>query len=66
MRDQDKTKLADVLNDARAKLPADKAATHEDAEGVVGAELTNNPNLTTYPGGVAEAVVAAARLNQEI
>ncbi|KAF8388071.1 hypothetical protein HHK36_026737 [Tetracentron sinense] len=66
MRDQDKTKLADVLNDARAKLPADKAATREDAEGVVGAELRNNPNLTTYPGGVAEAVVAAARLNQEI
>lgn len=37
--------------------------TKQDAEGVVSAELRNNPNLSTYPGGVADSVTAAARLN---
>ncbi|KAK4355592.1 hypothetical protein RND71_024563 [Anisodus tanguticus] len=32
----------------------------QDAEGVMEAKLRNNPNLTTYPGGVA----AAARLSE--
>lgn len=63
MRDADKTTLADVLTDATLKLPADKAATRQDAEGVVSAELRNNPNLATHPAGVAASVAAAARLN---
>ncbi|KAF0935249.1 hypothetical protein E2562_031543 [Oryza meyeriana var. granulata] len=64
-RDEDKIKLRDVLSDARGKLPADKAATKEDAERVVSAEVRNKPDMATTPGGVAEAVTAAARLNQE-
>ncbi|XP_076949434.1 late embryogenesis abundant protein D-34-like [Bidens hawaiensis] len=62
MRDEDKTKLGDVLADASTLLPKDKVVTREDAEGVIGAEIRNQPELATYPGGVA----AAARLNQNI
>lgn len=51
---------------ATAKMPADKAATRQDAEGVTAAELRNNPNLSTQPGGVAASVTAAARLNDNI
>ncbi|KAJ0264731.1 Late embryogenesis abundant protein 32 [Hirschfeldia incana] len=63
--DEDKIKLVDVLAGATGKLQADKAATRQDAEGVVSAELRNNPNLTTHPGGVAASVTAAARLNEK-
>ncbi|GFP85761.1 late embryogenesis abundant protein d-34, partial [Phtheirospermum japonicum] len=63
-RDEDKTKLGDILSDASAKLPSDKPVTRRDAEGVIGAELRNDPNLCTRPGGVAASVAAAARLNQ--
>ncbi|KAH7857195.1 hypothetical protein Vadar_010081 [Vaccinium darrowii] len=63
-QDEDKIKLGDVLTGATARLPADKVATREDAEGVVSAELRNNPNLTTNPGGVAASVTAATRLNE--
>ncbi|PIN01150.1 hypothetical protein CDL12_01592 [Handroanthus impetiginosus] len=63
-RDEDKTKLCEILSDASAKLPADKPVTRRDAEGVIGAELRNDPNLCTRPGGVAASVAAAARLNQ--
>ncbi|XP_058193324.1 late embryogenesis abundant protein D-34-like [Rhododendron vialii] len=63
-RDEDKIKLVDVLTGATARLPADKVATRDDAEGVVTAELRNNPNLTTNPGGVATSMTAAARLNE--
>ncbi|KAL9450717.1 hypothetical protein AB3S75_012448 [Citrus x aurantiifolia] len=63
-RDEDKTKLADILTDATAKLPADKQVTRKDAEGVAAAEMRNDPMLTTHPAGVAASVAAAARLNQ--
>ncbi|KAI3975763.1 hypothetical protein MKX01_023189 [Papaver californicum] len=63
--DEEKTKLSDVLTDATSKLPKDKTVTSEDAEGVVSAELRNNPNMATYPGGIAASVAASARLNQE-
>ncbi|OWM82002.1 late embryogenesis abundant protein D-34-like [Punica granatum] len=63
-RDEDKTKLADVLADASSKLPSDKPATRQDAEGVTGAEMRNDPYLTTHPAGVAASVAAAARLNE--
>ncbi|KAL5702277.1 hypothetical protein ACHQM5_027512 [Ranunculus cassubicifolius] len=64
-RDEDKTKFADILTDASMKLPADKPVTRQDAEGVMVAELRNNPNLAIHPGGVAASVVAAARINQK-
>ncbi|KAK8514503.1 hypothetical protein V6N12_057409 [Hibiscus sabdariffa] len=63
-RDEDKTKLADILANATSKLPSDKPATRKDAEGVMGAEMRNDPNLTTHPAGVAASIAAAARLNQ--
>lgn len=47
-----------------AKLPADKAATREDAEGIMDAEMRNDPHMKTRPGGVAEAVAEAARVNE--
>ncbi|BAT94999.1 Late embryogenesis abundant protein [Vigna angularis] len=65
-KEEDKTKLADILADATSKLPSDRAATRRDAEGVTGAEMRNDPNLTTHTGGVSAAVAAAARLNQMI
>ncbi|KAI8574524.1 hypothetical protein RHMOL_Rhmol01G0361400 [Rhododendron molle] len=61
--DEDKTTISDVLEDATSKLPADKPATGEDAEGVISAEIRNNPLTAAHPGGVAESVAAAARLN---
>ncbi|KAL0370504.1 UNVERIFIED_CONTAM: Late embryogenesis abundant protein D-34 [Sesamum angustifolium] len=64
-REEDKTKLADVLVDATAKLTIDKPVTREDAEGVISAEIRNKPELATHPGGVAASVAAAARLNEQ-
>ncbi|XP_052208419.1 late embryogenesis abundant protein D-34-like [Diospyros lotus] len=63
--DEDKVKLADVLKDATAKLPGNKVVTREDARAVSSAERRSNPNLTTYPGGVAESVATAARFNEQ-
>ncbi|CAI9297247.1 unnamed protein product [Lactuca saligna] len=65
MRDEDKTKLGDLLMDASTLLPRDKAVTREDAEKVIGAEIRNQPELATYPGGVSASMAAAARLNQK-
>ncbi|KAL3727239.1 hypothetical protein ACJRO7_032043 [Eucalyptus globulus] len=65
-RDEDKIKLGAVLTGATDKLPADKVATRQDAEGVASAELRNNPDLVTQPGGVAASVAAAARLNEAV
>ncbi|KAG2278616.1 hypothetical protein Bca52824_061171 [Brassica carinata] len=59
-RDKERWKLYG----ARRKLPSDKPATRKDAEGVRGAEMRNDPHLTTYPTGVAASVAAAARINQ--
>lgn len=64
-RDEEKTKLGEVLADATLKLPGDKPVTKEDAEGVICAEVRNKPDMATHPGGVAASVAAAARLNQE-
>ncbi|KAK3415806.1 hypothetical protein EUGRSUZ_H01465 [Eucalyptus grandis] len=62
--DEDKTKLADVLTIATDVLPGDKAVTREDADRVIVAEMRNKVEMTTTPGGVAESMAAAARLNQ--
>jgi hypothetical protein len=50
--------------DASGRLPADKEVTREDAEGVISAEIRNKGDMSTTPGGVAAAIAAAARLNQ--
>ena len=63
-REEDKIKMGDIMSGATVRLAADKPATRQDAEGVVGAEMRNNPNVTTTPGGVAASVAAAARLNE--
>ncbi|XVE81627.1 hypothetical protein DITRI_Ditri15bG0080200 [Diplodiscus trichospermus] len=63
---EEKIKLNEVLTGATAKLPADKAVTRQDAEGAVSAELRNNPNVATHPGGVASSIAAAARLNENV
>ncbi|KAK2647021.1 hypothetical protein Ddye_022216 [Dipteronia dyeriana] len=65
-RYEDKIKLGAVLTGATRKLAADKAATRQDAEGVVSAELRNNLNVATHPGGVTASVAAAARLNENL
>ncbi|KAF4364999.1 hypothetical protein F8388_001747 [Cannabis sativa] len=62
--EKNKIKLKDILTDATLKLAIDKAATREDAEEVVEAELLNKPIPVTTPGGVAAAVKSAARLNE--
>ncbi|OMP05047.1 Seed maturation protein [Corchorus olitorius] len=64
MRFEDQTTLSDVLSDATLMLPKDKPVTREDADKVVAAELRNNPDMATTPGGVGAAMAAAARLNQ--
>ncbi|GMY16689.1 late embryogenesis abundant protein D-34 [Fagus crenata] len=64
MLDENKTTLSDVLADATGRLQADKAVTREDAEGVIGAEIRNKPDMSTTIGGVAASIAAAARLNQ--
>ncbi|XVF28839.1 hypothetical protein REPUB_Repub15cG0066600 [Reevesia pubescens] len=65
-RNEEKIKLNEVLTGATAKLPADKAVTRQDAQGVVSAELRNNPNVATHTGGVAASIAAAARLNENV
>ncbi|EFH61765.1 ATECP31 [Arabidopsis lyrata subsp. lyrata] len=65
-RDERKIKLSDVLTGAAGKLSADRAVTREDAEGVVSAEMRNNPKLCTHPGGVAASLTVAARLNERV
>lgn len=52
------------IQDASTMLPRDKVVTRVDAEGVIAAEIRNQPELSTYPGGVAASIAAAARLNQ--
>ncbi|MBA0832035.1 hypothetical protein Goarm_016451 [Gossypium armourianum] len=63
-RFEDQATLSDVLSDATAMLPKDKAVTREDAERVVAAEVRNNPRMSTTPGGVGAAMAAAAKRNQ--
>ncbi|KAL8092680.1 late embryogenesis abundant protein 31-like [Apium graveolens] len=62
---EDKIKLGDLLKDASSMLEEDKAVTMEDAEGVSGAEVENNPDRITYPGGVSASMHSAAKINQD-
>ncbi|CAN1271012.1 Late embryogenesis abundant protein 31 [Linum perenne] len=65
MGDENKTTIGDILSDAATKLTGDKEVTREDAQGVIEAEIRNKANLSTTPGGVAAAMVAAARVNRD-
>ncbi|CAI8603380.1 unnamed protein product [Vicia faba] len=52
-KDENKTKLADVLADATLKLPRRIGQRRgEMLEGVTGAEMRNDPSLTTHPRGI--------------
>lgn len=62
MYDEDKTKVSNILEEATNMLTDDKVATKQDAERVKAAEL--RAKQSTTPGGVAEAVETAARINQ--
>ncbi|WOK99442.1 late embryogenesis abundant protein D-34-like [Canna indica] len=61
---EQRAKLGDVLAGAAARLPADKAATREDAERVRKAEERNYREAgDEEEGGVAAAVAAASSIN---
>lgn len=76
--DEDKTTLSEIIGEAVNVLTDDKPVTGSDAELVRAAELRGDPEgmvgtdalhhgaikHSTTPGGVAEAVAAAARINQ--
>ncbi|CAO2818907.1 unnamed protein product [Amaranthus hypochondriacus] len=73
MYDEDKTKISEILQEATNMLTDDKPATKRDAERVKAAELegpsvmgleASNRRQSTTPGGVAEAIEAAARINE--
>ncbi|XP_010679062.2 late embryogenesis abundant protein 31 [Beta vulgaris subsp. vulgaris] len=74
MYDEDKTKLSDIIGGATNSLTDDKPVTKWDAERVKAAELRGSAEgvigshrgvkQSTTPGGVAEAVETAARINQ--
>ncbi|KVI08548.1 Seed maturation protein [Cynara cardunculus var. scolymus] len=53
-----------ATRNARVTRDDDKTKLSEILAGVIGAELRNDPNLTTRPGGVAASLAAAARINQ--
>ncbi|KAL9227518.1 hypothetical protein vseg_003199 [Gypsophila vaccaria] len=74
--DEDKTTLAEVIGNARAKLEKDKPVTKRDAEKVRAAEMQGDvegltgghlrrgvPKEALTPRGVAETIAAAASLN---
>lgn len=51
-------KVIYVKQEATSKLTADKPVARRDAEGVIGAELRNDPNLATHPGSIATSLNA--------
>lgn len=52
------------MQNATAKLAADKEVESGDAARVAGAETRNKPGAAARPGGVAASMAAAARLNR--
>lgn len=61
----EKTNLSDVFAEIDVKVTRDKTVTSEDAEAVVQAELNHSPYNHIIPGGVAESVAAAYKLNHD-
>ncbi|KAH0937769.1 hypothetical protein HID58_005230 [Brassica napus] len=62
--DENKIHLRDIIAEIDVKITRDRSVTSEDAEAVVQAELTHPPYNHVIPGGVAESVTAAYRLNR--
>ncbi|KAL4308473.1 hypothetical protein GQ457_01G053140 [Hibiscus cannabinus] len=63
--DHNKITVSDVLSDATEKLPLDKAVTAEDAAGVRGVEEREKADMVATPGGVADTLETAARVNRD-
>lgn len=62
-KDNEKTNLGDVIAEIDVKVTRDREVTSEDAEAVIRAELNHSPFNNIIPGGVAESVTAAYKLN---
>lgn len=62
--DAKKIHLRDIIAEIDVKVARDRAVTSEDAEAVVDAELNHSPYNHVIPGGVAESVAAACKLNR--
>ncbi|KAJ0246269.1 Late embryogenesis abundant protein 50 [Hirschfeldia incana] len=62
--DENKIHLRDIFAEIDVKITRDRSVTSEDAEAVVQAELAHSPYNHVIPGGVAESVTAAYRLNR--
>lgn len=60
----EKTNLRDVIAEIDVRVKKDRSVTSEDAEAVVQAELNHSPLNHVIPGGVAESVTAACKLNR--
>lgn len=52
------------MQDAVARIPADKEVTAEDAARVASAEIRIGGDVDKRPGRVADSVAAAAKLNE--
>ena len=63
--DNEKTNLGDVIAEIDVKVTRDREVTSEDAEAVIRAELNHSPFNNIIPGGVAESVAAAYKLNHD-
>lgn len=61
-----KMNLRDVIAEIDVKVTRDKSVTREDAEAVVQAELSHSPLDHIIPGGIAESVTAAYKLNSNV
>ncbi|KAL9814158.1 Late embryogenesis abundant protein 49 [Arabidopsis thaliana] len=59
------TNLGDVIAEIDVKVTRDREVTSEDAEAVIRAELNHSPFNNIIPGGVAESVAAAYKLNHD-
>jgi hypothetical protein len=65
-KEEEKTRLAEVVGNAAAVLPANKAATWEDAQRVREAEEGNlEKGEEREEDGLAAALTEAARINEE-
>ncbi|CDY47062.1 BnaA03g12360D [Brassica napus] len=62
--DDKKIRLRDIVAEIDVRVTRDRSVTSEDAEAVVQAELNHSPYNHVIPGGVAESVAAAYKLNR--
>ncbi|CAN8252750.1 unnamed protein product [Cochlearia groenlandica] len=58
-----KKNLRDVIAEIDVKVKGDKTVSSDDAEAAVQAEINHSPFENVRPGGVAESVTAAYKLN---